>query len=127
MKNNGLTFEQFQELLVGVYEDLKFVLKMGDAGQKRRAYERFIRFQVTMQDRVQEYEQTTGLDFKRIQKMMKEQKGWFVEECEKFAKMNKEYQKELDPLIEKAKEDIDIPIPSKKRKSKMEKALRSKG
>lgn len=126
VKNNQLTFEEFEKLLFGVYDDLKFILKMGDPVQKRRAYTEFLRLQLAMKESVEQYEKETGVDFKRIDKMVEGQKGWFFEECENFKKKSQEYQKELEPLIEKTKEDVEIPVSKAKRKSKMKKALKSR-
>lgn len=126
MKENGLTLDKLQSLIFGIYDDLKFVLKMGDSQQKRRALEDFYRFEIFIKDQVEEYEKSTGVDFKRIAKMGEGQKGWFFEECATFKKTSDQYQKELDLLIESAKEDVVMPVSSKKRRAKMEKILKTK-
>ncbi len=118
--------EELQGLIFGIYDDFKLIMQQGNSHEKRRALLAFIQLQIMMKDQVEEYEKAKGVDFKRIEKMLKGSKGGFYEMCEQFKQKAIEYQNELEPLIEKAKEDVETPPSSKKRKSKMEKTLRTK-
>jgi hypothetical protein len=118
--------EELEGMIFSIYDDFKLVMQQGDSQQKRRALLVFLQFQIMLKDQIEEYEKAKGIDYKRIEKILKGMKGEFFERCEQFKQKAIEYQNELEPLIEKAKEEVETPQSSRKRKSKMEKRLRVK-
>ncbi len=126
MKNNAITMDELQGMIFDIYDNLKVVLKRGAPDQKRRALESFVSLQLVIKEEVEAYENQEQIDFKRVEKVLIGAKGGFGEECEKFKKKMNAYQSEIDPLIEKVKDDVETPRTGKRRKGNMEKKLRSR-
>lgn len=118
--------EELIRVVFECYDAFKEVMRVGSVAEKRAAIEGMNQVNMMMKERVEDFEKKHHIDFKAVEELAKHSNNEFLKGCQEVKERMEKERLELEPLIEKAKQEINRPKTKSYRKRKMESRVRSK-